>query len=61
MMQRSPRSLICATRSEIRTVLPEPVVPETMVCCVSALFGQGTPATRGRFPNREGKASAMRE
>ena len=31
MTQRSPRARIWETRSEISTVLPEPVVPETMV------------------------------
>ena len=39
MTQRSPRARICETRSEISTVLPEPVVPETMVCWVSVRSG----------------------
>ena len=46
MTQRSPRARTWATRSEISTVLPEPVVPETMVCWVSVRGGYGIPATR---------------
>ena len=35
--------------------MPEPVVPETMVCCVSARSGQGTPAMRGLDLRAAGK------
>ena len=60
-MQRSPRFRICETRSEIRTALPDPVVPETMVCWVSARLGQGIPAMRQEARRALGKKASARQ